>query len=270
MIVPYGFGIFGYRTTEVPMETIPDPRVADLLRVGKIRVALFLPLYKNDPITGELRPTAPEGVCLVEIARALTAQLGVDLQLIGYPTPPGAMNALKAAECDIGFFGIDPSRATEIDFSPPLVQADFTYLVPTGSLIRRSADADRLGVTVAVVRNHSSTNALSRILRHAKLIYGETPEETLNLLCNGRADAMASVRSALLEFSISLPGSHVLDDRYGELLLAIAMPKNKPEWLAYVREFVNEAKASGLVQRAIESTGARGLQVAPPGNTQSL
>ena len=47
-----------------------------------------------------------------------------------------------------------------------------------------------------------------------------------------------------------------------DLNLAIAMPKNKPGWLAYISEFVNEAKASGLVQRAIEGTGAHGLQVA--------
>jgi polar amino acid transport system substrate-binding protein len=250
----------------MPMGALPDARIADLLRVGKIRVALFLPLYKTDPVTGEIRPTAPEGACLVEIARALTAKPSVDLQLMGYSTPPGAMNALKAAECDIGFFGVDPSRAMEIDFSPPLVQADFTYLVPIGSPIGCSADADRPGVTVAVVRNHSSTIALSRLLRQAKFIYGETPEETLSLLRDGRADAMASVRTALLEFSNRLPRSHVLDDRYGELLIAIAMPKNKPGWLAYISEFVHEAKASGLVQRAINSTGAHGLQVAPGGS----
>jgi polar amino acid transport system substrate-binding protein len=58
----------------------------------------------------------------------------------------------------------------------------------------------------------------------------------------------------------------VLDERYGELHLAIAMPKNKPGWLAYISEFVDEAKASGLVQRVIESTGAHGLQVARFGN----
>jgi hypothetical protein len=44
------------------------------------------------------------------------------------------------------------------------------------------------------------------------------------------------------------------------------MPKNKPGWLAYISEFVNEAKASGLVQRAIESTDAHGRQVARFGN----
>ena len=32
-----------------------DPRVADLVRAGKLRVALFLPQYTKDPVTGELR-----------------------------------------------------------------------------------------------------------------------------------------------------------------------------------------------------------------------
>ena len=31
-----------------------DSRVADLVRAGKIRVALFLPLYAKDPVTGAL------------------------------------------------------------------------------------------------------------------------------------------------------------------------------------------------------------------------
>jgi polar amino acid transport system substrate-binding protein len=36
--------------------------------------------------------------------------------------------------------------------------------------------------------------------------------------------------------------------------------------LAYISEFIEEAKASGLVQRAIERAGQPGIRVAPPGN----
>ena len=246
---------------------IPDPRV--LLPAGNIRVALFLPLYINDPVTGEIRPGVAEGAYVVEVARALATQLGVELQLKGYPTPSEAMAGLKAMECDLGFFGIDPMRAAEVDFSPPFVQGDFTYLVPAGSMIRSSADVDLPGINIAVVRGHASTIALSRLLTRAKLVYGETPESAVNLLRTGQADAMASVRTGLLEYSTQLSGSRVLEDRYGERLLAIAVPKGKSEWLAYVSEFIEEAKASGLVQRAIDKAGARGLQVALPGNSRA-
>jgi hypothetical protein len=38
--------------------TIPkanDPRVADLVQTGRLRVALFPPQYTKDPVSGELR-----------------------------------------------------------------------------------------------------------------------------------------------------------------------------------------------------------------------
>jgi hypothetical protein len=34
--------------------------------------------------------------------------------------------------------------------------------------------------------------------------------------------------------------------------------------LAYISEFIEEAKATGLIQRAIEGAGLRGVRVAPP------
>jgi len=45
-----------------------------------------------------------------------------------------------------------------------------------------------------------------------------------------------------------------------------AVPKGKAGWLAYVGEFVEEAKASGLVQKAIEVSGEPGVTVSPPGD----
>ena len=33
----------------------PDPRVVDLVRAGKVRIALFSGQYSKDPVTGELK-----------------------------------------------------------------------------------------------------------------------------------------------------------------------------------------------------------------------
>jgi len=46
----------------------------------------------------------------------------------------------------------------------------------------------------------------------------------------------------------------------------LVVPKGKAGWLAYVSEFVEEAKASGLVQKAIEVSGEPGVTVSPPGD----
>jgi len=44
---------------------------------------------------------------------------------------------------------------------------------------------------------------------------------------------------------------------------SIGVPKGRAAGLAYLRRVVEDAKTSGLVARAIDKTGARGVSVAP-------
>ncbi len=245
----------------VDTQRAPDTRVADLVRAGKVRVALFPSfMYSKDPVSGELRGVG------IEIARALGARLGVEVLLVEYPTPPQVLEGLKARASDVAFLGIDPTRSADVDFTPPYMQADFTYLVPAGSSIRRVVDADQPGVCIAVVRNHAMDFALRSILKQAEPVYAENPDASFELLRTRRADVLAGIRPGLLEYATQLPGSQVLEDRYGANAIAIAVPKGQGGWLAYMSEFIEEAKTSGLVQRAIVRAGLRGVQVVPPGN----
>ncbi len=239
-----------------------DLRVVDIVRAGRLRVALFFPLCAKDPATGRVRAAGVEGAYLVEIVHALATRIGVDVELLGYMTPAEAMNGIKNDDCDLGFFGIDPTRSDQADFSPAFVRSDFTYLVPAGSTLRTISDVDQSHIRIAAVRNHNSTKALATKIRYARPIYGDTPDTTFHLLQSNQADAMASVRTSLLEYSDQLPGSRVLDGSFGELLLAIAIPKGQSDCLSYISEFIEDAKASGIVQRAIDNAGARGVQVA--------
>ena len=163
--------------------------------------------------------------------------------------------------------GNNPSRAAEVGFTPPFIILPFTYLVPAGSSIRSVADADRPGVRIAVVRNHESTLALRRMLKHASPVGAEIPDAAFDLLRTGHADAFASALPTLLDYSTKLPGSRVLEDRYGANLQAMAVPKGEAGRLAYFTEFIEEAKTSGLVQRAIERAGQHGIRVGPPGSS---
>jgi polar amino acid transport system substrate-binding protein len=241
-----------------PLEK-PDPRIADLVRAGRLRVALYPPQYVKDPITDELRGWT------IELGRALAARIGIEFLPVEYPTPPQALNALKAGACDVGFGAMDASRNSEIDFSPPVLQFDFTYLVPADSSIRSIADADRPGIRIAVVRNHASTLCLNRLRKHTEMVSAETPDIAFDLLRTGQVDGWASTRPALLEFSSKLSGSRVLEDCFGANFTAMTIPRGKPERLAYIGEFIEEAKASGLVQSAITQSGWRGVHVAPQG-----
>jgi len=54
------------------------------------------------------------------------------------------------------------------------------------------------------------------------------------------------------------------NDRYGAQFNRVVVPKGHAGRLAYANEFVEEAKASGLVQKAIDREGTSAFQVAPP------
>lgn len=237
-------------------------QVTELVATCEIRVALFLPQYGKDAVSGELRGIGT-GFIAIEIVGVLAKRLGVELRLVECPTPPKAVEFLKNNACDLAFLGIEPSRATEIDFSPPIFQFDYTYLVPAGSALRGAGDMDRPGIHIAVVRHHASELALRRIVKHAELVGSELPDDTFDLFRAGQADAFAFPRDQLLAFSAKLPGSRVLKDRYGINRVAMAVTKGRAGWLAYVSEFAEEAKASGLVQRAIERAAIPGFEVSP-------
>jgi chromate transporter len=228
------------------------------VRAGKVRVGLFLPQYSTDPATGEIRAQGTATVT-VPIARALAARLGIDLLLVAYQTPLATVESLNAGASDLAFLG--PSWSAAVGLSPPFVIVPFTYLVPYGSPITRVADADRPGMRIAVARGHEASVALDRVRKHAEPVVAETPDAAFELLCAGKADVFAMHILALQAFSTRLPGSRVLEDHYGTNPLAMAVPKAKAEWLAYVSRFLEEAKASGLVQETIEHAAYGGCKL---------
>lgn len=236
-----------------------DSRVADIVRAGKLRagVGVVAPHWAiKDPTTGELRGVA------VEVARVLARRLGVGLVMVEYPSPPSVLDGLKTGAWDVGFLAIDPSRATLVDFSPPYLEIDATYLVQASSPIRNIADADQPGVRIAVTRKSVEDIVLARMLKRAELRSVDTIPAGFELLRGGNADALALPRPAALQFAARLPGSRVLADRFFATSGAVAVPKGQAGHLAYISEFVEQAKSSGLVKRIIDDVGVRGVQVA--------
>lgn len=245
-----------------------DPRVADLAQSGKIRTALFLPQYAKDSATGEVRGVGM-GIMALELARALATRLGVEMQVIEQPTPPKAVECLNMSACDVMFLGIEPSRLKAVDFTPSFAQFDYTYLVPSGSPIRTLADADRTDGHIATVRGHAAAIVLGDTVKHAEILAVDLPDAAFDLLRTGRADAFALPREQLLHYSAQLPGSHVLEEAYGVNRTGMAIRKGQPGRLAYLGEFLEEAKASGLIQSFIDRNGLRGFQVSPRGSASA-
>ena len=238
----------------------PDPRVADLVAAGKLRVAIGLgtpALAIKDATTGEPRGPA------MELGRALAARIGVAFTPIEYQRPGTILDGAATTAWDVAFLVIHPVRAEKADFSQPYMQSDFTYLVPAGSSIRSVADVDKPGIRIAVPRGDASDLELTRVLRRAELVRTESLEAASELVRSGQADVRASPRVVLLAESARLPGSRVLDEGFAPIAYGALVPKGQAGRLAYIDEFIDEAKASSLIERVIESAGLRGIRAVP-------
>jgi polar amino acid transport system substrate-binding protein len=239
----------------------PDPRVADLVQAGKIRVGLGLGNHASamkDPVTGEMHGMASD------LARALAARIGVRLAVVEYPRPGAVFDGARTAAWDVTFLVVDPERTAAADVSSTYMQSEFTYLVPAGSAIRDIAEADRPDIRISVPRGDAVDLSLSRILKQAKLVRADSQAAGIDLLRNGQVDAYAAPRPALLALSAQVPGSRVLSGAFAMTSWAAFVPKNHDARLAYVTSFVEKAKADGMVAQFIEREGLRGIEVTPP------
>jgi len=233
---------------------------AELAPNGTLRAGInygnFI-LATKDPATGESRGVA------IDLARELAQRLGVPLELVPYTSVAAMVDAAPTGAWSIAFLGIDPAREGEISFSAAYLEIEATYLVPAGSALRAVADVDRAGVRVAAPARANYELFLSRNLKAAQLVRASNAEAAFELLASGKVDALAGLAQALTGLVGKLPGSRMLDGQFMKVPQAVGVPRGRDAGLAYLRGFVEEAKASGLVTRAIERTGARGVAVAP-------
>jgi polar amino acid transport system substrate-binding protein len=81
----------------------------------------------------------------------------------------------------------------------------------------------------------------------------------------GEIDCIALSRESLSGLTAKITGSRVLDGGLLNSSTAVAVPKGKMEALAYVSQFIEDAKASGLVRKAFDDMDLKNLQVAPAG-----
>lgn len=233
---------------------------ADLAPTGKLRVGIN---YGN-PVLARKNPTSGEldGVA-VDLARELARRADVPIGLIGFESAGKMFDAVKAGAWDVAFLAIDPGRANEIDFTPPYVEIEGTYLVPARSRFHTVEDVDQDGVRIGVSAKSAYDLFLSRNIQHAELVRAPSPDAAFELLNTGKVDVLAGVRQHLVANAAKLPGARVFDGRFMVIQQALGIQKGRGEGAKYLREFIEDVKASGLVARAIDKAGVRGVSIAP-------
>ena len=239
--------------------------VSDLAPTGKLRVGLnmsnFL-LTRTDSSTGK-----PAGVA-ADLGGELARRLGVDIELVPFPNPGALADAAKTNVWDVAFLGAEPQRANEIDFTAAYVEIEATYLVPAGSAVQRVEDVDRAGSRIAVPERSAYELWLTRNIKNAQLQRIKGADAAFKHFVDQKCDALAGLRPRLLTDQANLPGSRILDGNFTAVQQAAGVPKGRSAGARYLREFIEEAKETGLVAKTIEANGVKGLTVAAASRVQ--
>lgn len=213
-------------------------------------------------VTGRSAEGDPEGVS-PDMARAIAERLGVPVRYVTYPRPGELADAAGTGAWDIGLIGAEPQRAEKIAFTAAYCEIEATYLVPAGSPIGSVAEVDRPGVRIASTARAAYDLWLERNIRHATVLRAESIDGAMKRFVDEKLDVLAGLRPRLLSDAEALPGSRILDGKFMAVQQAIGTARANEAGAAFLRGFVEEAKASGLVAGFIERHRVRGLSVAP-------
>ena len=224
------------------------------LRVG-INHGNFLLVTSMTP---EPRGPAPD------LARELGRRLGVPVEFVPFDTAGKLADGVRTGAWDVAFLGAEPQRAGEIEFTAAYLEIPSTYVVPAGSPIRSVAEVDRDGVRIACAEKSAYGLYLERTIKHARLVWTKGLDASFEVFVAEKLEALAGLKPRLLTDVKKLPGARMLDGQFTAVQQAIGAPKTRTDAANYLRAFVEDVKASGVVADAIARNGVQGVSVAPP------
>ncbi len=241
------------------------PATADDLAPGGTLRAAYLATNPaqalRDPATGEIRGAS------ADLARELAKRRNLGVALIPLANPAAVIAAVAKGEADIGFVAFAPERAGAVAFSQVYMLVLQSFIVPDNSRIKSAKDIDVAGLRISGAAGDSVTLYLKRKLKQAALVETDnTPADAKRRLQAGEVDAFGASRPRLTAMLKDMPGYHILPDSLFGVTQTIIVPKDKAETLTTVNRFIDDVRASGFLQSAIEKSGIIGLAAAPAGS----
>lgn len=238
-----------------------ESAMKDLAPTGKLRVGVVFAPTMSPFFVVKDTGGKPRGVT-VDLAERLAKKLNLPVEFVLYPNSGQATDAVESGAVDVSFMPVDEERKQRIAFGPDYVRAESTYMVTAASGAKTVADVDKAGMRVIGIANTTTIRAAGRTLKNTTISPVTSVGEAVEALLAGKADAFALGRDTLPAYVSQVPGSRITDGQFQQMGVAIAIQKGKPEALAAITAFMDEAKKNGAVRAALDK-GGFGDPVAP-------
>lgn len=234
---------------------------AQLAPTGVLRAGINLSNFLL--VTGRSESGDPTGVA-PDMAREIAAALGVPVKYVTFKSPGELGDQVGKDVWDIGLIGAEPQRAEKIQFTAAYVEIEATYMVPEGSPIKSIADVDKKGVRIAVSARSAYDLWLVNNIRNATLVQVSGLDAAYEKFMSDKLEVLAGLRPGLLKDVEKAPGLKILEGKFTAVQQAVGTAKANAEGAAFLADFVEKAKKSGIVQGFIDRHKVKGLSVAPP------
>jgi polar amino acid transport system substrate-binding protein len=238
-----------------------DQARAELAPTGVLRAGINLGNFLL--VSGRGASGEPQGVA-PDLARAIADALAVPVIYVPFDTPGELADQAGLDRWDIGLIGAEPQRAEKIAFTAAYAEIEATYLLPPGSGLGSIAAVDAEGVRIAVSARSAYGLWLENNLRRATLVRAGGHDAAFHQFVAEGLDALAGLRAALLKDLARMPGATLLDGKFTAVQQAVGTARPNRAGAAFLADFVEQARRSGLVAALIERHGVQGLSVAPP------
>lgn len=231
-----------------------------LAPTGVLRASINL----GNPILARLGPDGSPCGISVDLAAKLAQQLNLEVEHIVFDAAAKSFDAVSCGTADVGFFALDPARATQVQFTRPYVLIEGAYMVRQSSHIRTNDEVDQEGLRVVVGGGSAYDLYLTRTLAKAALVRAPTSPAVTETFLAERADVAAGVKQQLELDMTAHGGLRILPGRFMLIEQAMAVASARGRTAAQVvASFVEDAKSSGFVFDAILRHRIPGVGVAP-------
>jgi polar amino acid transport system substrate-binding protein len=201
------------------------------------------------------------------VARFIGQKLGASVEPVMYPNPEAYLQSFGKDEWDIAIGPRVLAPADKAESTANLWVISLVYVAAPGKEFSDVASVDKAGVKIGTIRGAPSDRVLTREIKAAEIVRiplsPTIAADAAELLRSGQADVFGADSGVGYPAAEALPGATIVSGPFGMVAVAAALPKGRSSAaLAALAGLVDEAKQTGVVQRAIDAKGLKGVNVA--------
>jgi polar amino acid transport system substrate-binding protein len=201
------------------------------------------------------------------VARFIGQKLGAAVEPVMYPNPETYLQSFGKGEWDIAIGPRVLAPADKVDSTADLWVISLVYVAAPGKEFPDIASVDKAGVKIGTIRGAPSDRVLTREIKAAELVRiplsATIAADAAELLRSGKADVFGADSGVGYPTAEALPGAKIVPGALAMVRVAAALPKgHSAAAQAALAALADEAKQTGVVQKAIDAKGLKGVNVA--------